>query len=292
MTDFMSPLSAKRPVAVDTPPLDYRPELWKNDLKPKAADQNKYDHGHVLVYGGEHLTGAACLAAHGAMRVGAGLCTISATAKAANVYRSYLPVIMVEDRRKTKDFRAQMKDRRRNAILIGPGAGQEQPDALRHIILKAARDGRPCVFDADALTVFKDQRRKFYRALGPHCVLTPHEGEFARIIPGLQGTKAERARQAAQKSGAVVLLKGAETIIAAPDGRIAVNTNAPPDLATGGAGDVLSGMVVGLLARGVPPFEAACAAAWIHGRAAQMFGIGLMATDLLDRISAVLQELT
>jgi ADP-dependent NAD(P)H-hydrate dehydratase / NAD(P)H-hydrate epimerase len=267
-----------------------QPGLWETRVKPKAAADNKYDHGHVLVFGGGRLTGAACLAAHAALRVGAGLCTISSMPETMNVYRSYLPNIMVEQRSGTTSFYSEMKDTRRNAILIGPGAGVEDADGLRQAVLDVCRDGRPCVLDADALTVFGGDPDILLKALGPHCVLTPHEGEFARIFPGLKGIKTDRAAAAAKKSKAIILLKGADTVIAAPDGRLVVSANAPPDLATGGAGDVLAGLIAGLLARHVSPFEAACAGAWIEGRAAAMFGPGLMATDLFERIPLVLRE--
>lgn len=271
--------------------VENHPDLWKAHIHPKAPADNKYDYGHVLVFGGGRLTGAACMAAHAALRVGAGLCTISSPPEAANVYRSYLPNIMVEQRSGTASFHSQMSDTRRNAIIIGPGAGVEDAEGLRQAVLDVCRDGRPCVLDADALTVFGGDPDILLKALGPHCVLTPHEGEFGRIFPDLKsGIKTERAKAAAKKSGAIILLKGADTVIAAPDGRLVVSTNAPPDLATGGAGDVLAGLLAGLLARHVPTFEAACAAAWIEGRAASLFGTGLMATDLFDQIPAVLRE--
>ncbi len=271
--------------------VENHPDLWKVHIHPKTPADNKYDYGHVLVFGGGRLTGAACMAAHGALRVGAGLCTISSPPEAMNVYRAYLPNIMVEQRSGTASFHSQMSDTRRNAIIIGPGAGVEDAEGLRQAVLDVCRDGRPCVLDADALTVFGGDPDILLKALGQHCVLTPHEGEFGRIFPELKtGVKTERALAAAKKCNAIILLKGADTVIAASDGRIVVNINAPPDLATGGAGDVLAGLLAGLLARHVPPFEAACAAAWIEGRAASLFGLGLMATDLFDRIPAVLRE--
>jgi ADP-dependent NAD(P)H-hydrate dehydratase / NAD(P)H-hydrate epimerase len=271
--------------------VENHPGLWKTHVKPKAPADNKYDHGHVLVFGGGRLTGAACMAAHAALRVGAGLCTVSSPLEVMNVYRAYLPNLMVEQRAGTASFYSQMEDTRRNAVLIGPGAGVEDADGLRQAVLDVCRDGRPCVLDADALTVFGGDPDVLMKALGPHCVLTPHEGEFSRIFPGLmKGIKTERAAAAAKLANAVILLKGADTVIVSPDGRVVVSVNAPPSLATGGAGDVLAGLIVGLLARHVPPCEAACAAAWIEGRAASLFGEGLMATDLFDRIPAVLQE--
>jgi len=147
------------------------------------------------------------------------------------------------------------------------------------------------ILDADALTVFGSDREKLYSALNNNSILTPHEGEFARLFPDLDGFKTQRAQKAAQASGAVIVLKGPDTVIVAPDGRTVINTNAPPWLATAGSGDVLAGMIVGLAAQGMAPFDAACAAVWIHGAAAYLFGEGLVASDIATKIPAVLGEL-
>jgi len=274
--------------------MDNNPHLWLGAIRPKGREDNKYSHGHAVVYGGVLMTGAACMAAHAAMRIGAGLCTIVASPKAATVYRCYNPAILYEPCEKPETLVTHLRDPRRNAVLIGPGAGTKNDSGLRRAVddIIGLFPERFCVLDADALTVFKDNRRVLQAALGPHCILTPHEGEFARIFPGLAGSRIDRAQEAARLSKAVILLKGAETVIAHPDGRVAINNNAPPDLATAGAGDVLAGIITGLLARNVPPFEAACAGAWIQGRAAQLFGVGLIATDIIDQIPAVLRELT
>jgi NAD(P)H-hydrate epimerase len=186
------------------------------------------------------------------------------------------------------DFRSFLADARRNAILIGPGAGANE--TTRQHVLAALETGRGVVLDADALTVFAHRPDDVFAAIAGPCVLTPHEGEFARLFDA-NGDKLARARAAAARAKAVVLLKGADTVVAAPDGRAVINANAPPDLATGGTGDVLAGLVAGLLAQGLDPFRAAAAAVWLHGEAASAFGPGLLAEDLIDALPAALRRL-
>jgi NAD(P)H-hydrate epimerase len=188
------------------------------------------------------------------------------------------------------DFAEVLADRRRNTVLAGPGNGVGE--ATRDVTLKALGAGRSCVIDADALTSFRDAPEALFAAIAAPCVLTPHDGEFARVFPDLtDGGKLERTRRAAARAGAVVLFKGSDTVIAAPDGRAAINTGAPATLATAGSGDVLAGLIAGLLAQGMAPFEAACAGAWLHGRAAALFGPGLIAEDIGEMLPAVLREL-
>lgn len=263
------------------------PALWAACFPWPGGATHKYRRGHVLVNGGATMTGAARLAALAAARSGAGLVTVAAPGEAWPIYAAALTSIMVE-RLSDADLQPALKDERRNAIVIGPGAGLG--DTTRGNVLAAAATGRALVLDADALTVFSDRPRDLFGSLRGPCVLTPHEGEFARLFKG-SGSKLERARWAAAESGAVVVLKGADTVVAEPGGRAAINANAPAWLATGGTGDVLAGMVAGLLAQGMPAFEAACAAVWMHGAAGRLAGPGMISEDLPGLLPRVLREL-
>ena len=257
---------------------------------------NKYSRGHALVWGGWPTTGAARMAARAAARAGAGLTTVavdvSRSEAALPVYAAALTSIMVSPVAVPRDLDKLLADIRITGLLIGPGAGTG-PDT-RARVLAMLQTGRATVLDADALSAFKNERPALFHAISGPCVLTPHEGEFVRLFEGLveaHSEKLARARAAARASGAVVVLKGSDTVIASPDGRAIVNTNAPPTLATAGAGDVLAGMVLGLLAQGMEPFLAAAAAVWLHGAAAAHFGPGLLAEDLPDRLPAVFRRL-
>jgi NAD(P)H-hydrate epimerase len=185
-----------------------------------------------------------------------------------------------------EDWPSLLSDARRNAVLVGPGCGRGPETAARALDALAA--GKRCVLDADALTSLAEHPERLFGDHAEGCLLTPHDGEFARLFPDLRGSRLQRARAAAGRSGCVVLLKGADTVIAAPDGRAVINTNAPPDLATAGSGDVLAGIAVGLLAQGLSAFEAGCAAAWLHGAAAALVGRGLIAEDIAERLPEVL----
>lgn len=266
------------------------PAWWFRDFPWADPDGHKYRRGHALVAGGAVMTGAARLAARAAARLGAGLVTVAAPAPAFPIYAAALTGVIVAPVAGREDFAALLADQRRNAALIGPGAGTTPETRARVLDILAA--GKATVLDADALTVFTDRPADLLGAVRSPCVMTPHEGEFARVFGADQAAgKLDRARRAAKASGAVVLLKGADTVIAAPDGRAAINENAPPTLATAGSGDVLGGIVLGLVAQGMPAFAAAAAAAWLHGAAARRFGPGLVAEDLIETLPAVLAEL-
>lgn len=274
------------------PPFFNSPDLWLNQWPRLKPEGHKYDRGHALIYGGAVMTGAARLAARAAQRIGAGLVTLAAPDAALSIYAQALESVIVRPMRNHDDWQALLSDERRNAVLIGPGMGLEMQH--KDFVIAVLQTKKPCVLDADALTIFADHPQQLFDALHQNCVLTPHEGEFTRLFGHMINaatSKPERAAKAAQMARGTVLLKGAETVIAAPDGRTIVNNNAPPWLATAGAGDVLAGMILGLLAQKMPIFEAAAAAAWVHGRVACDFGPGLIAEDLIEGLPNALKSL-
>ncbi len=264
------------------------PSLWLANLPLVQICGNKYSRGHALVCGGYPMTGAARMAARAAARMGAGLTTVAVPQDAFAVYAAALTSIMVQAVTQADDFVRLLSDKRYTGFLIGPGAGVN--DITRERALAMFATSRPVLLDADAISVFASRRDELARAINGPCVMTPHEGEFARVFAA-KGDKLTRARAAARATGAVLVLKGADTVIAAPDGRAIINTNAPASLATAGSGDVLSGFILGLLAQGMDAFLAAAAAVWMHGAAAAEFGPGLLAEDLPDLLPAVLRRL-
>jgi hydroxyethylthiazole kinase-like uncharacterized protein yjeF len=246
------------------------PTLWR--LPALTPESHKYTRGHVTVVGGATMTGAARLAAEAARRAGAGMVTIAARG-AADVYRSGEPGLLVSE----ADIATLVCDDRRKVWVCGPGLG---PDEARTVFPSLIAAKRTVVGDADVFSAFAGNPD----ALRGSAVLTPHAGEFARVFGAPAKDRLSAAREAAARTGAVLLLKGADTIIAAPDGRAAVNFSAPPWLATAGAGDVLSGIIAGLLAQGMPAWEAAAAGAFLHGQAAALAGPGLVVEDLLPAL--------
>lgn len=269
------------------------PGLWGAGYPWRGLGDHKYDFGHALVLGGASLTGAGRLAARAALRVGAGLVTLACPPEALPIYALSTPSAIAVPVASEADFGALLADGRKNAVLLGPGNGVG--GETRAHTLAALAAGKATVVDADALTSFQDRPEVLFEAVSGEgagaCVLTPHEGEFRRLFPDLEGDKLSRARAAAARSGAVVLLKGADSVIAAPDGRAAINANAPAALATAGTGDVLAGLVVGLLAQGMNSFDATSAAVWLHGESGAALGLGLIAEDLSEALPAVLQGL-
>ncbi len=268
------------------------PDLWLERYPWPKVEGNKYDRGHAVIAGGPEMTGAARLAAFAARRIGAGLVTIAVPELAFPVYAAGAPGVIVKPLAPKKagdaEFEAYLSDSRRVACLVGPGSGLDA--VTRGRVLTALKSGQTTILDADALSVFEDDPEFLFPAISGPCLLTPHEGEFRRLFPGT-GDKLSRTREAAETSGAVVLLKGPDTVIAAPGGRAVVNADAPPELATAGSGDVLAGFVLGLIAQGMDVFDAACAAVWLHGRAAAAFGPGLIAEDLPDMVLDQLRRL-
>jgi hydroxyethylthiazole kinase-like uncharacterized protein yjeF len=269
------------------------PELWGSDFPWPDPMGHKYSRGHaVVVSGPAYATGAARLAAHGALRVGAGLVSVASPMDAVAINAALLTAIMVKPFAGTNGLSELLADTRINVVAIGPGCGVGLETRAMVEAVFASRAA--AVLDADALTSFAYDPKGLFARTGPVTVLTPHAGEFDRIFPGLLKrlpTRVDAVREAAKQAGCVVLLKGPDTVIAAPGGDVAVNTNAPPTLATAGAGDVLTGFIVGLLAQHVAPFQAACAGVWLHGEAANQFGPGLTAEDLPELMPAVLTAL-
>jgi hydroxyethylthiazole kinase-like uncharacterized protein yjeF len=275
------------------------PDYWQAAFPVPRIDGHKYARGHAVVVSGNLTsTGAARLSARGALRVGAGLVTVLSPDDALSVHAASLTAVMVRRMNGAAEFAEILTDRRLNACVIGPGAGIGEE--TRALVLAALAAGPALVLDADALTSFADAPDRLFEAVkqieNSSIVLTPHEGEFHRLFSEMSNkyplrSKLERGRAAAGRSGAVVLLKGADTVVASPDGRAMIAANAPPWLATAGSGDVLSGMIGGLLAQGVPAFEAACIGVWMHGEAGQEAGPGLIAEDLPEVLPAVLRRL-
>jgi ADP-dependent NAD(P)H-hydrate dehydratase / NAD(P)H-hydrate epimerase len=267
------------------------PSLWSYPWP--RPDAHKYARGHCMVVSGpSHATGAARLAARGALRMGAGLVSVASPLDAVAVNAAALTAIMVKPFSGAEGLAELLKDERLNSVVIGPGCGVGA--GTREMARAVLATKASVVLDADALTSFKDDPEAMLSLLRQPCVLTPHEGEFDRVFGGLLGSsknRIEAARAAASRAGCTVLLKGPDTVIAAPDGRAIVNSNAPAALATAGSGDVLAGFIGGLMAQRIESQEAAAMAAWLHGEAASRFGPGLIAEDLPEQLPAVLKQL-
>ena len=269
------------------------PALWCPVFPRPGAEAHKYARGHALIFGGWPTSGAARLGARAALRTGAGLVSVAVPPEGFAVYAGALEAVMVKPVASDEDLAGLLSDIRHNALLIGPGAGLGPVTLERTLTI--IRADRATILDADALTALSEAPDRFHDALaartcGLPIILTPHEGEFRRLFPA-KADKLTRVRDAALSTGAIIVLKGADTVIAAPDGRAVINDNAPPTLATAGSGDVLAGIILGLIAQGMPGFEAASAGVWLHGAAAGGFGPGLIAEDLPDALPWVLRGL-
>jgi hydroxyethylthiazole kinase-like uncharacterized protein yjeF len=267
------------------------PELWLPRFPWPGPDSHKHARGRLIVVSGPAWsTGAARLSARAGLRLGAGLVTILSPLDALAVNAAHLEAVMLRPFESDLDLEAAAEDV--DAAVIGPAAGVNETTLLN--VLALARTGAALVIDADGVSVFRDDPEELFSVLDRDDVLTPHPGEFERLFPGLLKSAPNRVsagREAAARAGAVVLLKGADTVIAAPDGRAAVNTNGSPWLATAGSGDVLAGFIGALVAQGMDSFEAACAAAWIHSEAAELHGPGLTAEDLPGLAPSILRRL-
>lgn len=279
-------------------------EITKDTLeidRLRKSLNHKYDYGHLLVLsGGAGKTGAARLAARGALRIGAGLVTLAAPREACPEIAARITALMLRPLDTASGLKTILEDNRINALAVGPGFGLEQPQAEMTRAVLAAR--RPTVLDADALTLIS-RNPDLFNAMHPHCVLTPHDGEFARLFPDLSLPKTasdadirqSMLEEAAARAGCCILLKGADTVIAAPDDVTSVHrargASSAPWLATAGSGDVLTGFAAGLLARGMTPFQAATHAAWLHAASARAFGPGLIAEDIPEMLPTVFGNL-
>ncbi|WP_412776166.1 NAD(P)H-hydrate dehydratase [Thalassospira lucentensis] len=262
------------------------PVLWRAGIRWPGLDGHKYHRGHLLAFGGTMMTGATRLVARAARRSGVGLLTIVSDASVLPVYAADAPGTMTAS---ISGLEALLNDCRHNAFVVGPGYGVG--DSTRSLVLQLLHLCRSTVLDADALTSFSDDPSTLCFAVQGPTVLTPHEGEFTRLFPDIDGDKLARARAAAKRSGATVLIKGADTVIAAPDGRAAISAVDAPWLATAGSGDVLAGMIAGLMAQGMEMFDAACMGVWLHGRSGTDIGPGLIAEDIPDHLPVILREL-
>ncbi|TZF79213.1 NAD(P)H-hydrate dehydratase [Anaplasma marginale] len=255
------------------------PDLWRALIPRPDYKSHKYNRGYAAVCSvGVRSVGAVKLAALAALRIGSGAVAVACADEEICLYASALTAVMY------KSYEEVLSDSRVTTLLIGPG-GDVLDDALRYKVLVALNSGRKCVLDAGGISVFQsDPNMLLSRIAGGNVVMTPHEGEFKRVFPSLKGSVVERARDAARISGAIIVLKGHDTVIAQPDGSVVVNNNAPSSLATIGSGDVLAGIITGLIAAGMPEFAAACCGVWIHGECGKRYGIGLIADDIIQQI--------
>jgi ADP-dependent NAD(P)H-hydrate dehydratase / NAD(P)H-hydrate epimerase len=271
------------------------PDFWLRYFPKLKPDGHKYDRGHAVVVSGPmESTGAGRLAARAALRAGSGLVTVATSKAAFYINAAQLTAVMLAPYDGAQGLGEVLSDSRITSVLIGPGAGTDAE--VKDLVASVLASDATAVMDAEGLTAFSETPAELFNQIKTRnapVIITPHEGEFKRVFPELDSgkSKLERARRAAEISGAVVILKGADTVVAAPDSLASVSENAPPWLATAGSGDVLAGLVTGLLAQGMAAFDAAAAAVWIHGELGHAFGPGLIADDMPDLVPGVLQRL-
>ena len=281
------------PDSLIPPPTCYLngPSLWGEFVRAPQPIDHKYTRGACLVIGNGCMPGAVRLASLAARRVGAGLVRLMCKNDEYAIFATIAWGEVITPVASAQEFLDWTMDHRFNALLWGAGALPK--DSTREQALLLLSSQKPCVLDGGALSSFEGRTADLTSHLHQNVILTPHEGEFQRLFPHLAflKNKAEKAQKAAAEAGAVIVLKGFDTVIASPQGELIINANAPATLATAGTGDVLAGLMVGLLALGIPPFQAAAAGVWIHGQAASRIGSGLIAEDLLGEIPAVLQLL-
>lgn len=263
------------------------PDLWSGFFADGDQDTHKFKRGHLTVFSGpSHATGAARMTAMAGMRAGAGIVTVAAPGEAVSHLSATLTAIMVSEIETEEQLRGWCEDERHRSFVLGPGF-DDMSKARRFV---SRLSDKSLVLDADGITAFRQEPQELFHLFANDAprILTPHEGEFARLFPDIHADtklgKIEKAQAAASLSNAVIVYKGADTVVAAPDGRVAVNTNAPPFLATAGSGDVLAGIAGGFLAQKIPAFEAAAAAVWLHGETANRLGAGLTAEDLATAV--------
>ncbi len=272
---------------------DNDPDLWLDNMPKYLASDHKYSRGHAaIVGGGMSSTGAARISARAALRAGAGAVTVVSPPSALMIYSQAQEAVMVKSVEDDLQFSDWLKEKRINTVLVGPGNGIKE--RTRTFVEMSLKLDCSVILDADALTVFKDDPDKLFGLIKNknkgQVVITPHEAEFVRLFD-LSGSNLERCQQASTLSGAIVLLKGATTVIADPDGQAVMNTIAPPWLATAGSGDALAGIIAGLAASTIDLYKATCAAVWIHSEAANEFGPGLIAEDIETIIPRVLSNI-
>lgn len=276
-----------------------QPDWFGPDFPTLSREGHKFDRGHLLVRSGPlSATGAARMSAQAALNCGAGLVSLASDGKALPVNAAHLTAVMLRRCDSTEQWQALLRDVRINTVLVGPGNGVD--DDTREAVVAAVEAAKHCVLDADALSCWPTEtdREALYGLLHGcprKAVLTPHGGEFSRLFPRIsrqvQSSRLHQSLAAARQSSAVIVYKGADTVIASPDGRSAINANAPPWLATAGAGDVLAGVIASLMAQGMAAFESACAAVWMHGEAAMQLGYPMTSERLLEQVPVVFKRL-